>query len=109
MSTPSNSKSLISDSLTKSLSENKRRKEGDRNIGRTVTSSAKKSLLEKATIKFVKAERDANSMLQNLKNKYICLNPASSTTHSSMYACMPVAIFVSICPKRAFEMAVAAV
>ncbi|XP_067937262.1 ubiquitin carboxyl-terminal hydrolase 36-like [Watersipora subatra] len=63
----------IADSLTKSLAASKKSVAGTKDVSSVVTSSAKRALLEKATITFVKAEKDANSMLQNLKDKYICL------------------------------------
>jgi len=79
MPVPNGLQNIISDSLKNSFKTKKENGQND-NIGETVTSSAKRSLLEKAEIKFVKAERDANSMLQNLKKKYICLNRGAAST-----------------------------
>lgn len=74
MPVPNGFPSCIAESLKKSLNDAKKGQRGDKYVGQAVASSAKRSLLEKAEIKFVKAEKDVNSMLHNLKKKYICLN-----------------------------------
>lgn len=76
MPVPTHFSACITESLKKSLSNSSKSHNGagGKHVDQTVTSSAKRSLLEKSEIKFVKAERDANSMLEGLKNKYICLN-----------------------------------
>ena len=80
MPVPTDFSACISESLKKSLSHSSKGSKshngasGEKNVDQAVMSSAKRSLLEKAEIKFVKAEKDANSMLEGLKNKYICLN-----------------------------------
>lgn len=68
--------SCISDSLKKSLKP----KGGNRNeqVSAAVASSAKRALLEKAEIKFVKASKNVSSMLDDLKKKYTCLNRSQS-------------------------------
>lgn len=72
--------SCIGDSLKKSLTDTSGKR---KNVSATVSSSAKKALLEKAEIKFVKAENGANTMLDNLKNKYTCLNKGASLVRMS--------------------------
>ena len=90
MPVPNGLQNCISESLNKSLAGDKKGKDSNRNVSSTVMSSAKRALLEKATITFVKAEKDVNSMLENLKNKYTCINPTPSASITGMFVVCPI-------------------
>lgn len=82
--------SCISDSLKKSLHKVSRPGSkfsgGGKHVSNAVTSSAKRALLEKAEIKFVKSTSNANSMLEKLKDKYICLNRSNpDSTYNGVF------------------------